>query len=283
MVRRPTDRLGDLGASLILALVFMTVVSVIVMSMAAWATTGLRSTISFTAAQSTVGTANSVAELALQESRYTFQQVTLWADPPVPCWPSGTPSQQTLNSQTLSAWCQTRWFPSSSTATRKVTMDVCPSSFTAASCAVTPYLQTIVTFSDYPSSGGSPVCTPDTGDTSTKWATCGTYMKINSWVFGANPPTVTGAAEYAKSGSCTTSDFWVSGTGFLTGSTSVYLISSSGTSNNVTLTPTNLNVVSSTYLTACLPTGGSGSTNLSVMVSTPLGQSSNSPAVTILY
>jgi Tfp pilus assembly protein PilX len=267
------------GATLILALIFMSVVSLITLSMAAWATTGLRSTQSFTKAQSTVATANSVAELALQESRYTFQQTTLWADPPVPCWPVGTSSTQTLNYLSMSAWCQTRWFPSSPTTTRKVTIDVCLSTFSAASCAATPYLQAIVTFDDFPSSGGSPVCTPDNGATSTGWATCGTYMKINSWVFGANPPAVTAAQEYAASGSCTTSDFWVSGTGFLSGSTNVYLISSNGNSNNITLSPTNLNVQSSTYLTACLPTGGTGGSSLMVMVSTPLGQSSQSVSI----
>ncbi|MDE2282351.1 MAG: hypothetical protein KGJ92_06225 [Actinomycetales bacterium] len=271
----------DRGASLILALIFMTVMSLIVLSMAAWATTGLRSSISFTAAQSTVSTANSVAELALQESRYSFLPGTLWAAPPAPCWLNGaTPSAQTLNSQPMSAYCSTRFDLSSYTATRVVTIDVCPTSTapTAASdCAAAPYLQVVAQFDDYPAAGGGWQCSPQLGDPGTYWKTCGTYMKILSWIFGVNPPTVISAqGGLPTTSTCTTHDFTVTGTGFVTGSTGVYFVTS-GSANQVR--PASLiDVQSATYLVGCAP---AGTGTAAVLVTTPLGQSQQN--VTINY
>jgi len=279
------SRQDDRGASLILALIFMVVVSLIVLAMASWATTGLRSTINFTAAQSTVSSANSVAELAVQESRYSFLPSTLNAYPPAPCWSSGpTPLSppNNLNSQTLSAYCSTRWNPSSYAATRKVTIDVClesASATAAGDCANAPLLQVVVTFDDYPAAGGTAVCVNQTG--ATYWTTCGTYMKINSWVFGSNPPTV--IATQAPGGAtlpCTTHDFWVSGTNFVPGSTNVYFVVNGAA--NQSYQATNVSASSSTYLTGCEPsTGSTGSTVATVVVSTPMGQSQQT--VTITY
>jgi Tfp pilus assembly protein PilX len=261
----------DQGASLILALVFLVVVSLITLAMAGFAATGLRSTISFTAAQSTVSSANSMAELALNESRHQLVSSTLYASPPASCWPSGGPTQQTFNAQSMSAWCSTRWNQLSTTATRRVTIDVCPTSFGATACAATPYLQVIVVFDDY-SAAGAWACDQVT------WTTCGTYMSIRSWVFGVNPPTLLSAqipAITSTSGTCTTKSFTVTGTGFVAGQTSVYFVPPGQTSQpgNTAYSATGVQVLSGSTTTAsgCVPLGLSGT--WAVMVSTPLGQS----------
>lgn len=274
-----------------LALIFMTVVSLIVLAMAAWTTTGLRSSIDFTQAQQTVASANSLAQLALQESRYTFQPGTLLAQPPVSCWGTGATPPTINNLPPMSAWCSTRWNPSSVKATRRVTIYVCPTSLSPSApsdCASTPYLQVIATFDDYSASGGSPQCTD--GPTSASWVTCGTYMSINSWVFTVTPPTVRNdvtpfQSGYPPSATCTTTSFTLYGTGFLVGSTNVYFITTATTTISGTTTTvrysqlaTNVAVYNNTTLSGCAPPGPGTAT---LMVSTPVGQSSQ--AVTISY
>ena len=270
------------GASLVLALIFLTVVSLISMALASWTATGLRSTVNFTAAQSTVSTANSVAELALQEVRYNFYSNSVWVQVPVSCWPSGsTPSAlQGINNQNMYAYCSTHWNPSSVSATRKVTVYVCPSSLSATSCAATPYLQVIATFDDFPVSGGNSTCV---ADVPTEWTSCGTYMTINSWVYATNPPTLTSFVQTGASPSCgSTNSFSVYGTGFVSGTTNVYFVSRVQTIQNGIVVSTTLQVLkgtgivvtnsSGTVATGCLPAGLTGSQSISV--STPVGQSS---------
>ncbi len=280
---RPVKRhVRERGASLILAMIFMSVVSLISLALATWATTGLRSTISFTAAQSTVSTANSVAELAVQEVRYHFFSSSLWAQPPASCWDtSGTPSvlnQYGLNNQPMNAWCSTRWSPSSVTTTRRVTIYVCPITFSNSACATTPFLQVIVSFDDYPAAGGSLGCNYDNPN---EWTTCGTYMTINSWVYATNPPTITQFVPGTAAGCSGTNSFTIDGTGYVSGSTTVYFVSRiTSTNNGVTSTTLQVLKVSGsgittnsigTVLSGCLPTGLSGTAN--IIVSTPVGQS----------
>lgn len=271
----------DKGASLILALIFMVVVSMIVLAMAAWASTGLRSSIAFTYSQSSVATANSVADLALHESRSSFLAATLNASPGVPCWANGaTPSVLSQNSQSMSAWCSTAWNPQSDTATRRVTIDICPLGVSAATCAVTPFLLVIATFDDFPTTGGPAACSPLlTGVTDTS---CGTKMSIRSWVYGANPPSINAPVTVSTTLACGTKLAQITGTNFIVGATNVYFVTPTVTVTSPPQTiwsslylASSVNVTSSTSLTACEPAVATGAT--SVMVSTQIGQSLLAP------
>lgn len=254
----PTGR-DESGATLILALVFLVVVSLIGVSLANWVGSDLGNVLNFRAARAMQSTANSAAELAVQNLRYNFAAATLNASPPVPCWTtSPTPSQVTLNAQSMSAWCATRWQPLS-TSTRIVTITTCPSSLSASACANAPLLLSVVTFDDYTSASsaiGTAQCS----------ATCGAVMRIDSWVFDATPPTVTSITNTGPS--CSTTPMTVTGTGFVSGATSVQIIVNA--QSNLVLAATNVQVLSSTSLSACSPSGtGSGD----VTVTTPVGTS----------
>lgn len=270
--RKPDER----GASLILALIFMVVVSLIVLALAAWTSNGLRSSISFTQAQSMVATANGVANLALQETRSTFLSSTLNASPGAPCWTNGaTPSYQNLNSWQMNAYCSTSWNPQSDTSTRRVTVEVCLNTVSSANCAVSPFLLVIATFDDYPVTGGVNSCSPVTAPVA--GMVCGTKMSIRSWVYGANPPTITSVAS-SVTPTCTTRFVQISGSNFISGSTNVYFVTPTVT---ITLPPetiwssaypsTSVNVTDPNDLTACEPSTAVGAT--SVYVSTHIGQS----------
>ena len=252
-------RHDESGATLILALVFLVVVSLIGVSIANWVGSDLVNVLNFRAARAVQGTANSAAELAVQSLRYNFSAATLNASPPVPCWTtSPSPSQLNLNGQSVSAWCSTRWQPLS-TSTRIVTITACPSSFSAVSCANQPLLLGVVSFDDYSSSSsaiGAVQCT----------TLCGTEMTVDSWVFDATPPTVTSITSTGPS--CTTTPMTITGTGFLSGATSVHVIVNP--QSNLVLAATNVQVLSPTSLSACSPSGtGSGY----VTVTTPVGTS----------
>ena len=249
----------EAGATLILALVFLVVVSLIGVSLANWVGSDLGNVLNFRAARDMQSTANSAAELAVQNLRYNFSTSTLNASPPVPCWTtSPTPSQVTLNAQSMSAWCTTRWQPLS-TSTRIVTITTCASSLSASACASAPLLLSVVTFDDYGSSSsaiGTAQCS----------ATCGTAMRVDSWVFDATPPTVTSIASSGPS--CATTPMTITGTGFVGGATSVQIIVDA--QSNLVLAATTVQVLSSTSLSACSPSGtGSGD----VTVTTPVGTS----------
>ena len=252
------NRHDEAGGSLVLALVFLVVVSLIALGLANSVGGGLINSVNFRAARSVQSAANSAAELAVESLRYNFTPSTLNSS--APCW--GGSSQLTINAQTVDAWCSTRWNPVS-TGTRVVTIDICPSTFTTATaCSASPLLLAVATFDDFPASGG-PVSTAQCTTT-----TCGIDMAINSWVYGAEPPTVASVAN-GTTACLSGAAMKVNGTGFIAGATSVNFLVNSA--NNVVLAATQVNVVDSTMLTACSPSG-TGS-NVAVTVTTPVGTS----------
>jgi len=216
------------GAVLILALVFLVVVSVIVGALTDWVKNDLQNTASFNATESFNSSATNAVNLGIQNIRYTpllyssvnntLTDLTLNASPPSYCWGSG-PSQ----AFNMNVYCSTVWNPKSST-TRKVTVSACPisrtapisgtASWTAAqtSCAANPLLQAIVTFNDYPPSGVS-------GPSQVQCVTyCGSTLTINSWNWTPNVPTVTnvtGLTGTFDGGQPMT----ITGTGFTSGTT----------------------------------------------------------------
>ena len=119
-----SPRHDERGSSLVLAIIFLTVVSVLMVALVEWVGADLRNTSRFTAAQSFQSTANSAAEIALQNVRYNFMSATLNASPPAPCWTtSPSASLLSLNSQSVVAWCSTSW-TTGSAQSRKVTVSV---------------------------------------------------------------------------------------------------------------------------------------------------------------
>ncbi len=263
---------------MILALIFLVVVSLIVLSMASWTSSDLTNSIRFTAAQSTVATANSATEVAVQDARYFFDPSTLNASPPISCLATST---GTINGMSVSVWCSTRWNPSSHS-TRVVTFSTCPSTQSATYCAANPLLQAVVTYDDYPTTNNYSSCpliptsTPTTTTTTTTTATgtssCGAGMKIDTWVFGAIPPTVTNVSANASPPTCSTTPITILGTGFSSPATVTFVIDGS---NNTVFAATSVSVVNTTTIIACEPSLGSGTAD--VVVTTPTGTSPISP------
>lgn len=264
------------GATLILALIFIVVVSVMTTALTSWVTGDLNNTAKFTSAQLMDSAANSAAEAALQSVRYSFAASTLNASPPVPCWTAGTtPGQITVDEQfttkTLSAWCSTFYDPLS-TNTRTVTISTCLSSVSAATCASSPILQAVVVFDDYSATDTSECTTSPTDQ-----QTCGTGMSIVSWAFGVVPPTVTSVAD---PGSCASTKLvTVNGTGF-SGATSVNFTPTANSESTITQSPSS---VASTTVTACAPSQLTTGTTYQVTVTTPGGTSATSSASILTY
>lgn len=265
---RPTSkrRKDESGSSLIFAMVFLVVSGLIVISLENMAKNDLGNTPKFSSAHALQSAANSAAELALNSIRYNFTSQTLNASPPQPCWTAGpTPSEITLNGQSVSAWCSTKWSPLSKN-TRVVTIYSCKSSLSSSLCALNPLLEAKVTFDDYP----SPM---DAVSAAQCTSTCGVGMTINSWVIDATPPTVTSVSPATGSSSGGTS-LTITGTGFVTGAEVEFI--DIDTSTNVILYATHVDVVSPTTITATTPTMATGTTYY-VTVTTPSGTSQYGP------
>lgn len=172
----------ETGGTLILALVYIIIVGMVVGALGGWIANDLNNSVRFSAAGSEQSAARSVTEVAMQSIRYTpligagLSQTVATPSNPSYCWGSTAPSQlNAINGYTMSAWCSTVFNPTS-TATRVVTFSVCLSTASASACAASPLLQAVVTFDDYPATGGvvnSGACT----------TTCGETMTINSWLW----------------------------------------------------------------------------------------------------
>jgi len=246
--------------------------------MATWTSTGLSNSSRFKAAQSTVSTANSVTELAVQYQRYHNTATStgtsiLNASPPVPCWPGSSTSSLLLpnNNVDLTVWCSMLWFFGSPNPTRIVTFSTCLSTISPAACASAPLLQAVVYYDDYKAGGGANTCTYGHSG-----GTCGVDMAIHSWVFVPIPPAVTGVnVPGTIAPPCiTTKNFTLYGTGF-SSPPQVYFIVQ-GTSNFTAYPASNVSVGSSGVITGCEPTAPTGlatGTTAAVIVTTPTGTS----------
>ena len=233
------------------------------MALVQWVGNDLANTAKFTSAQSFQSTANSAAELALQNVRYNFVGATLNASPPVPCWTtSPTPSLLSLNGQSVDAWCSTSWTLGISES-RVVTISICLSSVSATNCAYTPLLGVIATFHDFEKSTGISTCSPQST------TNCGTTMMIESWAFAPSPPVVSGVVD--SSFSCSSgSPVHIGGSGFI-GASSVTFVLTSGVSSNVVYPASSFVTMSDVSIDACTPSSGSGTAY--VVVTTPVGSS----------
>jgi hypothetical protein len=169
----------EVGATLMLAMAYVILVGVVVGALGSWIVNDLNNAKSFAAASSRQLAASSAVTLALQSIRYvpllgTGQ--TLNATPPSYCWGNSAPSGFTSADGTvINVWCSTSW-TSTSSATRVVTISACASTVSAAACAGSPLLQTVVTYDDYQATGMVPTTTLCT-------TTCGAAMTVNSWTW----------------------------------------------------------------------------------------------------
>jgi hypothetical protein len=174
----PADN-GEQGSVLIVALIYLCAVGVAMLSLTGWIANDLGNTSRFSNVREEQLAASSVAELAIQNIRYTpLLSTTQNASPPSSCWGSGpTSGVASIDGFSLNAWCSTVWDPTSA-ATRVVTISICQSTVSAAGCATSPYLQATITFDDYPPGGAAPVQGP-----CTDWGWCGEGMTVSGWVW----------------------------------------------------------------------------------------------------
>ena len=286
---QPSD---DAGAVLILALLFLVVIGLVVGALASWTSNSLADSASFQQARSAQYALSSATQVAIASIRYTpllGSGQTVNASPPTYCWgtaatsdPTYGGSELTTQNDPVNVYCSTVWNPTSAK-TRKVTISAClqsalPTGTTAAAtaCANSPGLQTIVTFDDYSSSNPVVSNAPCV-------STCGNGMTINSSVSHSAAPTVTGlsstsgpAVPVAGQNTLT-----VSGTGFVSGSTTVSFVSTSA-SLNLNLAATGVSVASPSSLTVTIP-NATTVTSYYVVVTTLNGASPTGAASVYTY
>jgi hypothetical protein len=233
ILRRRHQPNDESGAILVLALVFLVAVSLIVVSLLSWSGASLLSTTAFGNERSVEYAATSAVDLAIQNTRYSYESQFLTNTTPQPCLGSGvTPPaftegvNNTTVQVTIDVYCTMTWNPSSSE-TRIITYSACPTTdnFTASQCAQTPLLQAVVSFDDYAGITSPP---PDCDNSSE--SSCGLTMAQLSWTWRPVAPAVTSLTN--SSGPITggtTPTLQINGTGFVNGSTVNFIEESGGT------------------------------------------------------
>jgi hypothetical protein len=160
---------NDSGATLVLALIFLSVTSLIVFGLLSWSGNNINSVAAFQHGRTVNYAVNNAMETAVQDVRYS----------PTACPSTGlvVPS----NNLTVNVYCS----PDSSSvkegataASRVITFKACTSDVSAGACASKPDLQAVATFDDYSSSSVMAL-----GPTVMCSSACGTTMRINSWTF----------------------------------------------------------------------------------------------------
>ncbi len=272
---RRGGRRHESGATLILALIFLTAVSLVTVAVVNLAGSDLGNTANFTGAHAMESAANDANATAVQYVRYNFINQTLNAFPPAPCWPTVS-GQATVSTQgqTVAAWCSTRFSPGAKV-TRVVTISTCRSSVSAQSCLLAPRLQTIVALSDYLPKSGVDGCVGYLNPVSITITGCGSSLTVLNWAFDVRPPTV-GPFDNANSTALcvpTSKKIRITGTGFVSGHTTVYFLLVGGAvSNQAYLVSSPLTVLGGgTIIDACAPVGVSGTGNTNVVVVTSSG------------
>lgn len=166
--RDPAPIRDDRGATLILALIFLLVVSGVVLALSSAAANDLRNVKAFASARTLRAAESSATEVALYRVRYTPSSCT-----------TTSPVVFTINGLTFDVYCSTVSTPLSSTS-RVVTFYTCPSTVSEATCTLPPPnypdLYAVATFDDY----GPGLQTPVTTECVTL---CGAGMTLTDWKF----------------------------------------------------------------------------------------------------
>lgn len=269
----------DQGATLLLAVLFLFVVSLVIVGIVRWAGSDISNSSHFVLAQSVESEANSGTLVAIQFVRYNFLDTSLDGETPTPCWnPPGIPSVTDANdpngSHAVDSWCMTRWYPyyfsSTGDSLRVVTISTCPATVSAANCASQPLLQAIVSIDD-----GSGACYPvDNASSATN--TCGAALTISHWQFDPAPPVVTSATTGTFACSSGTPVLITGSALSLPTHVDFVLPISAGTTSPVMAPASSYTPVSDTTIEACTPAYPSSST-FYVVVSTPMGSNQIGP------
>jgi hypothetical protein len=159
----------DVGAVLVLALVFMTATGMLVLGLLSWSGNDISNVAAFQQSRAVNSAANSAMETAIQEVRYSSTTCP------------NTGLSFSVNSVTIDISCSPNPEVEGGTAaSRVITFTACPSTaFTVTGgvgACTTPYLEAVVTYDDYSSS--NQIATSAACST-----TCGATMTINSWIF----------------------------------------------------------------------------------------------------
>ena len=172
----------EVGASLILALIFIVVTSVIMLSLTSLATNGLNSVAQFRIPQLDRTALDSAMSTAIYQERYVVTQASISTTGATALCSSPVVQEPGMSAQsgTFQIWCSTAQDNVSNTQTRTVTFSACPYNYTGAICP-TPLLVAKVNFDDYPYIG-SPLLLPPPGAGSFCTTYCGTAETIISWV-----------------------------------------------------------------------------------------------------
>jgi hypothetical protein len=179
-VRGPRD---ETGAILILAIIYITVISLVVAALTTWASNDLNNTTQFESASSIHYAASSATQVAIQSMRFNpIPQLT----PPGgatssigECWVpvSGTTSTLVIDKVSVTAWCTTTE-NLNSPHTRVVSVYTCLSTVASSNCQSHSALAAVVDFNDYPP-GGLPTMTVQCNFLVP--VTCGNGMDMVSW------------------------------------------------------------------------------------------------------
>ena len=173
------------GAVLILALIYITVISMIVGTLADWAMNDLNNTKAFKSARSMDYAVSSTVEVAIQTIRYatlvppSANNTQPYTGPIGVCWtPStGTVSQLTFNQIAVAVWCQTdEVLVSANTRTVRIYACLASNGATGLNCQANALLTAVEVFDDY-SPGGSPPLTVQCS------VNCGQGALLQSWIW----------------------------------------------------------------------------------------------------
>lgn len=169
-VFRKVPKEDDAGSSLILALIFLIVGSLIVAALTTWTMNDITNVSRFQVNRETLYAANSEAELALWGSRYTYPVSVSGYE----CPDAGA---ETFNGISVVAWCSTVTNVEP-TISREVTISVYPGGTSLSSQPSTPpLLEGEVAFDDTSSSQPVDQC----GPTKNGPIYCGFSMEVLSW------------------------------------------------------------------------------------------------------
>ena len=208
--KRKSLRRDERGSSLILALVYVVAVAMIVLALANWATSSLKSVKIYSNVASFNTALRSMTELGIQNIRYNPSFYTTDSTVgPGPCWTpsSGSMASETIDGYSLAVWCSTVETSTTvlTSATRTVTLYTCPTTVaTGAACRATPSVTAVVVFDDYAAANSAPYsssCTqtscgcwyyvaPPTTTTTSPSIVCGFSATQQSWTWGTYPASI---------------------------------------------------------------------------------------------
>jgi hypothetical protein len=182
---------SESGAIIVLALVYILIVSLTVGALITWVMNDLTNTTNFQHSSSLRYAATSATDAAIQSIRYdpipTTTPTQGTATPVSYCWSPFTVvngsdvSELSLDGYTVGVWCSTTEYLASSD-TRDVMLYACQvdQESTGAACKSDPFLTAEVAVDDYPA-GGGPTFTEQCNQAGDS---CGAGTTLENWVWG---------------------------------------------------------------------------------------------------